>query len=239
MSENRQPARFPGYNDASQPKPRPTDWDAQQANQYTAVAGLLQTAAFSWRQEAESRSGGNPSWNTGVDYTAVLHRSSVYKEVTELYREAGLSLRGDLAALHRAPRISADPSAVGRMSRTSAFTGKLTDPQLTIHTTGDALVPVQSESAYRRAATAAGSSALLRQLYVDGPGHCTFTSGETLAAVHALEQRLGTGRWTTSPGTLKALAREADASTEARYTDYRPAPYPRPYDLAHPADTHQ
>ncbi len=227
---------IPGHNDTSQPKPGPADWDAQQANQYQAVAGLLRTAAFTWRQEAESRSGGNPSWNTGTDYTAMLRRSSVYKEVTELYREAGLSLRDDLAALNRAPRVGADPQAVRRMSRTSAFTGKLTDPQLNIHTTGDALISVQSESAYRRAATAAGSSALLRQAYVDGPGHCTFTPGEVLAAVHTLEQRLRTGRWNTSPGALNALARKLNPSAEARYTDYRPATYPRPYDLAHPAD---
>ncbi|MGW0562713.1 alpha/beta hydrolase family protein [Streptomyces sp. NPDC003016] len=231
---------IPGHNDTAQPEP--ADREARQANQYAAVAGLLRTAAFTWRQEAESRVGGNPSWNTGVDYTAMLHRSSVYKEVTELYREAGVSLRDDLTALNRAPRIGADPAAVARLSRTSVFTGKLAGPQLDIHTTGDALIPVQSESAHRRAVTAAGSSALLRQAYVDGPGHCTFTSGETLSAVHTLEQRLRTGRWATSPDALNALARKEDPSAGARYTDYRPAPYPRPYDLAHqahPADTHR
>jgi pimeloyl-ACP methyl ester carboxylesterase len=227
---------IPGYNDTSQTKPDPADWEGQQANQYAAVAALLRTAAFSWRQEAESRAGGNPSWNTGVDYTAMLHRSPVYKEVTELYKEAGLSLRADLAALNRAPRIAADPAAVGWMRRTSTFTGRLSDPQLNIHTTGDALIPVQAESAYRRAATAAGSSALLRQTYVDGPGHCTFTKGETLAAVHALEHRLTTGRWQTSPDALNSLAQQEDPSTEARYTRYRPTAYPRPYDLAHPGD---
>ncbi|MFD7241608.1 alpha/beta hydrolase family protein [Streptomyces massasporeus] len=227
---------IPGYNDASQTKPGPTDWGAQQSNQFTAVRGLLQRPAFSWRQEAESRAGGNPSWNTGVDYRSMLERSPLYKEVTELYKEAGLSLRTDLSALNLAPRISPDPAAVRWMRGTSVLSGRLTDPQLNIHTTGDALIPVQSESAYRRAATAAGSAGLLRQAYVDAPGHCTFTPGETLAALHTLEHRLDTGRWDASPDALNSRARAEDPTAEPRYLPYRPSGYPRPYDLAHPGD---
>ncbi|MFF7653063.1 alpha/beta hydrolase family protein [Streptomyces sp. NPDC007983] len=224
---------IPGHNDPSQPKPGPVDWTGQQANQYAAVNGLLRTAAFSWRQEAESRAGGNPSWNTDVDYAAMLRHSSVYKEVTELYKEAGLTLRDDLRALGRAPRITADPRAVAWTRNTSAFTGRLTDPQLNIHTTGDGLIPVQAESAYRRAATAGGSAGLLRQAYVDGPGHCAFTTGEQLAALHTLERRLATGSWDTSPEALNSAAKAEDPAAEPRYVGYRPTTYPRPYDLAH------
>lgn len=227
---------IPGYNDPAQKKPGPADWDTQQANQYTAVAGLLQTGAFSWRQEAESRAGGNPSWNTGVDYTAMLRRSPLREEVGAVYAKAGLSLDKDLAALRKAPRISADPGAAAWMSHTSSFTGELRKPQLNIHTTGDALVPVQTESAYRRAATAAGSDPLLRQAYVNAPGHCTFTTGEAVAAVHTLELRVDTGHWSTSPATLNSRAAKADPSAAGRYSRYRPAPYPRPYDRTHPTD---
>ncbi|MEV2216972.1 hypothetical protein AB0H86_37060 [Streptomyces sp. NPDC050997] len=228
---------IPGWNAPTQSRPAATDWDAQQANQYPAVKGLLQTAALTWRQEAESRAGGNMSWNTGVDYAAMLGRSSVHKEVTELYKKAGLSLRADLATLNRAPRISADPAAVAWMSRTSSFTGRLTTPQIDIHTTGDALVPVQTESALRRAVTAAGSAPLLRQAYVDNAGHCTFSPAEQLAALHTLEDRVTTGGWHgTDPGSLNTRAAAADPTSPARYVAYRPAPYPRPYDLAHPAD---
>ncbi|WP_327698806.1 alpha/beta hydrolase family protein [Streptomyces sp. NBC_00459] len=223
---------IPGYSDATQPVPGPTDWDTQQANQYAAVTGLILSPAFVRRQEAESRAGGNPSWNTGVDYTRMLHRSSVYKEVTELYKEAGLSLRDDLKTLDKAPRISADPAAVAWMSRTSSFTGRLADPQLNIHTTGDALIPVQAESAYRRAATEGGSGRLLSQAYVDAPGHCTFNTVETVAALHTLEHRLDTGSWDTSAAVLNSRARQEDPATPARYATYRPTEYPRPYDLA-------
>ncbi|MGA5898409.1 alpha/beta hydrolase family protein [Streptomyces venetus] len=228
---------IPGYNDSAQTEPGPTDWAAQQSNQYAAVRGLLQLPAFSWRQEAESRAGGNPSWNTGVDYTAMLARSPLYKEVTELYKEAGLSLRTDLSALGRAPRVSADPQAVRWMRNTSVLSGRLADPQLNIHTTGDALIPVQAENAYHRAATGAGSAGLLRQAYVAGPGHCTFTTGETLAALHTLEKRLDTGRWDVRPDTLNSTAATEDPAATPRYVSYRPAAYPRPYDLAHPGDT--
>jgi pimeloyl-ACP methyl ester carboxylesterase len=227
---------IPVWNQPTQTRPAPTDWDAQQANQYSAVRGLL-NAALNRRQEAETRAGGNMAWNTGVDYARLLGQSSVRKEVTELYKKAGLSLTKDLATLNRAPRISADPDAVAWMSATSSFTGKLTKPQLSIHTIGDALVPVQTESALKRAVTAAGSGALLRQAYVDNAGHCTFSPAEQLAALHTLEDRLTGGKWRGNDAdSLNSRAAEADSTTPARYVTYRPTPYLRPYDLAHPGD---
>jgi pimeloyl-ACP methyl ester carboxylesterase len=228
---------IPVWNATTQTRPAATDWDAQQANQYDAVKGLLKIAAFNRRQEAEVRAGGNMSWNTGVDYTRLLGQSSVRKEVTELYKKAGLSLGKDLAALNRAPRITADPAAVAWMSGTSSFTGRLAKPQLSVHTIGDPLVPVQTESALRRAVSAAGSAPLLRQAYVDNAGHCTFSPAEQLAALHTLEDRLTTGSWQgTDPASLNARATAADPTTPTRYVSYRPTPYLRPYDLAHPAD---
>ncbi|MDX3233551.1 alpha/beta hydrolase family protein [Streptomyces sp. ME19-01-6] len=228
---------IPVWNQPTQTRPAAADWDAQQANQYDAVKGLLRIAAFNRRQEAEVRAGGNMSWNTGVDYRKLLGHSSVRKEVTELYKKAGLSLKADIATLNRAPRVSADPDAVAWMSSTSSFTGELTKPQLSVHTIGDPLVPVQTESALRRAVTAAGSASLLRQAYVDNAGHCTFSPAEQLAALHTLEDRLTTGKWQgTDFRSLNFRAAAADSTTAARYVAYRPTPYLRPYDLAHPAD---
>ncbi|MFF3736097.1 hypothetical protein [Streptomyces sp. NPDC002566] len=228
---------IPVWNQPGQPRPAPADLDAQQANQYEAVKGLVKVAAFNWRQEAEARAGGNMSWNTGVDYARLLGRSSVRDEVTALYRKAGLSLKADLATLDHAPRIGADRAALAWMSRTSSFTGRLTKPQLSVHTVGDALVPVQTESALLRAVTAAGTTPLLRQAYTDAPGHCTFSPAEQLAALHALEDRIATGAWRgAGPDALNSRAASADPTTPSRYVRYGPAPYPRPYDLAHPAD---
>ncbi|MFH8570956.1 alpha/beta hydrolase family protein [Streptomyces sp. NPDC017993] len=223
---------IPAWNDPDGPRPEPGDHTAAERAQYPVVQSLLTGPAFSWRQEAESRAGGNMSWNTGVDYTDMLRHSVNYPQVKVLYESAGLSLQDDLAALAKAPRIHADRDAVAYIERHITLSGRLRTPQLNIHTTGDPLVPVQTESAYRGAADRTGSSRLLRQAYVDNAGHCTFSPGELAAAVKALDHRVHTGRWgDTSPHALNASARTADPSSPARYLPYRPAPYPRPYYL--------
>ncbi|WP_446750655.1 alpha/beta hydrolase family protein [Streptomyces sp. WZ-12] len=225
---------IPGWNDPAQTRPAPTDYTAQQANQYQAMTGLLAMPAFSWRREAEHRAGGSPSWNTGVNYAALLRRSADYPEVKALYKAAGRSLAHDLATLNKAPRLHADPSAVAYLTRNIAFTGRLRKPQLDIHTAGDPLIPVQSESAYRRAVSAAGTTRLLRQAYVDNAGHCTFTPAERAAALHAVDRRITTGHWGgTGPAALNTAAHRLDPTTAARYIAFRPGPYPRPFDLAH------
>ncbi|MGW7084194.1 DUF6351 family protein [Streptomyces sp. NPDC054871] len=221
---------IPGWNDPGTPRPAPDDYPAQQANQYTAVRGLVAQPGFVWREEAERRAGGNMSWNTGVDYSAMLARSSHYKEVKALYKSAGLSLRSDLRDLAREPRVSARPGAVRYMADHASPSGRLSKPQFAIHTTGDALVPVQVENAYGRAVTETGRAPLLRQAYTENAGHCTFSPGEQLAAVHTIDHRITTGHWAdTSPSALNSRAHQADPTTPARYATYRPGPYPRPY----------
>lgn len=220
---------IPGWNDPATPRPAPDDYPAQQANQYTAVRGLVAQPGFAWREEAERRAGGNMSWNTGVDYSAMLARSAHYKEVKALYKSAGLSLGEDLRDLARAPRVGAEPRAVRYMAAHAAPSGRLSKPQFDLHTTGDALVPVQVENAYRRAVTEAGRAPRLRQAYTGNAGHCTFSPAEQLAALHTIDHRVTTGHWgDTSPPALNSRAHQADPTTAARFTAYRPGPYPRP-----------
>jgi dienelactone hydrolase len=119
------------------------------------------------------------------------------------------------------------------MARHVSFTGRLRTPLLTIHTTGDPLVPVQVEHAYADTARRAGRDALLRQAFVHNAGHCTFTTGEMLAALHAVERRAVTGRWPrTDPAALDAAATALVPAETPRYAWYRPTPYLRPFDLA-------
>jgi dienelactone hydrolase len=223
---------IPAWTDPALPEPAPGDHDAAQLSQYRTL-GLTIYVGLSWRQEAETRAGGNMSWNTGVDYARMLARSSVRDEVLALYARAGGSLHADLAALAAAPRLGADPAAVAYMARHISFTGRLPVPLLTIHTTGDGLVPVQVQRAYADTVAAARRTALLRQAYVHRAGHCTFTTGEMLAALRTLLRRIGTGRWSgTDPAALNALAATLDPAAAHSYAAYRPAPYPRPFDLA-------
>jgi dienelactone hydrolase len=223
---------IPAWTDPSQPEPAPDDYDTAQLNQYRTLLGTI-FVGLSWRQEAEVRAGGNMSWNTGVDYARLLARSSIRTEVEVLYARAGLSLTADLATLNAAPRISADPDAVRYMIRYISFTGRPGVPLLTIHTTGDALVPVQVEDAYADAVRESGRSWLLRQAYVHRAGHCTFSDGEMLAALRTLEQRITRGHWRgTDPASLNALAAALQPAGTHAYARYDPAPYPRPFDLA-------
>jgi pimeloyl-ACP methyl ester carboxylesterase len=224
---------LPAWTDPSAPEPAPDDYDTAQRNQFQTLLGTIYVG-LSWRQEMETWAGGNPAWNVGVDYARILANSADRTEVEVLYARAGLSLADDLAALNRAPRISANPAALGYVIRNLTFTGRPDTPLLTIHTTGDALVPVQVERAYADAVHKSGQDRLLRQAFVHRAGHCQFTTGEMLAAFEAIEHRATTGQWPdTSPNALNAAATRLDPNATPAYLTYRPAPYPRPFDLAH------
>jgi pimeloyl-ACP methyl ester carboxylesterase len=223
---------IPAWTDPTLPEPAPNDYDTAEFNQFQTLH-LTVFVGQSWRQEAETHAGGNMSWNTGVDYARLLARSANRTEVEALYARAGLSLHDDLATLARAPRVTPDLPALAYLIRNIVFTGRISKPMLTIHTTADPLIPVQAEHAYADAVTAAGHKSLLRQAFVHRAGHCTFTTGEMLAALRTLERRIDTGHWAgTDPATLNHLATTLDPTTPPAYITYHPAPYPRPFDLA-------
>jgi len=212
-----EPSWLPG-----QPPPPPGDADAVQLGQYQ---WLLQTLQFTTaaRFDIETAAGGNPAWNKGVNYLRLLDRSSDRDTVRALYRQAGLDLRADLDRLTRTAAITADPHAVWRTFTTSVPFGRLQMPVLTLHTTTDQLVPVQQETAYRNAVERSRRSDLLRQAYVARQGHCAFTPAELVAAVRALDHRVGTGRW-DGMTTAEALQRAAlDLNLgDAAYVRFQP-----------------
>jgi pimeloyl-ACP methyl ester carboxylesterase len=238
----------PGWFTPLSPEPASTDYADQEANQYLWDTQVDFPFIFAFRAELEARAGGNPSWNTGVNYSRDLAKSADLPEVAALYRQAGLSLRHDLQALNQATRISADPSAVAYLARNIVFTGRLPVPVLTMHTTGDGLVVPENEQAYRSAVDRAGDGQLLRQIFVDRAGHCAFTPAETITAVKVLVNRLDTGRWNASaldPASLNARAAglgpdynifavgtAPPVATPPAFLRYRPFPYLRPFDLA-------
>jgi hypothetical protein len=237
-------ADLPGWFTPLSPEPAGTDYAGQEANQYLAVSQVAIPLTLGLRAELESRAGGNPSWNTGVDYAADLARSADATEVRALYRAAHLSLAADLAALARASRIAADHRAVRYLTRNITFTGQLGVPVLTMQTTGDPNVVPESDQAYRSAVARAGDAALLRETFIHRAGHCVFTPAETIAAVRVLLHRLRSGHWDAGALTPRALNAGAAALGPAynavsdgaklvpvppAYVRYRPAPFPRPY----------
>jgi hypothetical protein len=151
----------------------------------------------------------------GVDYERLLARSPSRDLVHALYR--GHDLRGDLRRLAKGRRVAPDLRATAYLARNVAYDGRLPVPVLTVHTTADGLVVSPHQDAYRGAVRRAGRSRLLEQLWVDRPGHCTFTDAETLAALDVLLERLDRGRW---------------PKRVAGFDDYEPPPFLRPFDLA-------
>ncbi|MEV5842490.1 alpha/beta hydrolase [Streptomyces sp. NPDC051985] len=201
----------------------PGDFAGQEQQQYAWLAQGLLGFIVPARWSVEQSAGGNTSWNKGVDYAGLLHKSSHAKQVRALYRDAGLDLRTDLNRLTRGADISADPAAVAHLKRTSTAGQSLAVPLLDIHTTADQLVPVEQESAFAGRVRRAGDSARLRQAYVARQSHCNFTTAEVVAGLHAVEHRLDTGRWDNSATSaeLQHSAEQLDLGGAA-FTEYRP-----------------
>ena len=238
----------PGWFTAATPEPAATDYATRQQNQFQWMRNVTFPFAFMLRAELEQRAGGNPSWNTGVNYRLLLERSGQKAMIEALYQQAGLSLEADLQALDAAPRVAASPQAVNYLSRYITFNGDINIPVLTMHTTDDGLVPVQSEQAYASVVNAAGNGEWLRQIFVRRAGHCTFTPAETLTAFQTLMRRVTTGRWDDTSNTaalnagatalgpqLNILAQGSTiVPTAPAFTAFQPAPFLRLYDLSVP-----
>ncbi len=252
-------ADTPGWFTPLSAQPATADYASQEANQYLWDAQIDFPFVFDFRANLEQDAGGNPSWNTGVNFAAQLRKSADYSEVVHLYKAAGLHLASDLRTLDKATRISADPKAVGYLARNISFNGKISVPVLTLHTTGDGLVVPENEQAYSAVVAQAGNSRLLRQEFVGRAGHCAFTPAETIAAVQVLLNRVQTGRWDARalrPASLNTAAValgpqynifsaqngtcpqgapiDGVCPTAPAYLSYRPDGYLRPFDLGGP-----
>lgn len=227
------------------PQPAPTDYLAQEQSQVQWDANVDFPFVFAFRAELEARAGGNPSWNTGVNYREQLSHSADFAEVQALYKQAGLDLNADLNTLNDAPRISADANAVTYLNKYITYTGNLSMPVLTMHTIGDGLVLPEQEQSYAQVVRKSGDRSLLRQVFVNRAGHCAFTPAETITAFQTLINRLDTGHWsdTTDPSQMNAEATALGPTLNigvqgpvptvvpapASFTSFNPTPFLRPY----------
>src|SRR5262245_1940379 len=236
-------ADVPGWFTTGSPEPPADAYDVREHEQYLwGTSSLLTLLVFGGvRKDVEQRAGGNPSWNTGVDYEGLLDESIDNAEVLALYAAAGLSLEDDLERLRDAPRIVADPSAVEYLRENISFNGQLDVPVLTTHAIGDILT-VQHEFAYRSVALEAHDAQMLRQAFINRAGHVGGTVAMGLAAFQALIHRIDTGKW-QDVASAASLNSAADAlgplynptGTPPFFVEYDPAPFPRPYEFGDPA----
>lgn len=178
-------------------QPRPTDPDEvirQQAN-WIRNANIIGFAGPSAHADLEARVGGNPSSNVGVDYRHQLTRSAHTRAVKDAYRRAGLDLGADLAQLNAAPRIAADQAAVDFMFRTSAPTGRIRVPVVTLHSVGDGGAVPDQDRWYAGLVRRESGGELIRSLWIERGQHCSFSGADEVVTIQALERRLDTGRW--------------------------------------------
>jgi pimeloyl-ACP methyl ester carboxylesterase len=234
----------PGWFTPLSAEPAATDYAGQEANQYLWASQVTFPFVFAFRADLQAKAGGNPSWNTGVNYVRDLAKSVDLAEVKALYQAAGLSLGHDVQTLNSSSRISADPKATAWLAKNISFDGDINVPVLTMHTTGDGLVVPENEQAYRSIIDRAGNGDLLRQVFVNRAGHCAFTPAETITAVQTLENRMSTGQWNVpSPAEMNAQAAALGADyniffaggqvvpAAPAFISYSPASYLRPFDL--------
>ncbi|WP_264796966.1 S9 family peptidase [Arthrobacter mangrovi] len=223
-------AQIPTWTQSSQPEPSARDFAAQQEQLHAA----FMFGVISPRQPLEARAGGNFSWNTGVDYAQSLVHSGNATLVRALYSDAGLSLADDLGVLASAERITADPDAVAYMQANATPTGDIDGPVLTLHETGDTAPTVAQAGTYSERVRSNGGNGLLRQAFVDRPGHCDYADAEIAALVTALQQRLEEGSWASlaHPASLNALAdriaAEDGLDRGGSFTHYKPNSMLRP-----------
>lgn len=221
---------LPDWASMANPRPATSDFDARQAGYYEALAGgrLAAVAQFmSSRRQINTLFGGNISWNTGVDYKAALDRLPEKQLVQALYRRAKLNLARDLATLAKAPRISEQPAALRAIAEQQYF-GDLSVPVISMQGLGDPISASDAMDAITRGARAAGKQELLRTVYAETAGHCTFSPGEIAAVVDVVRQRVETGRWPdTAPASMNGLAAGIAPNAPARFISYQPNPFLR------------
>jgi pimeloyl-ACP methyl ester carboxylesterase len=111
------------------------------------------------------------------------------------YGNASRTYRGanDDTALNASVwRTSADPAALEEIDRYYDPTGVLTSPLVTLHTTGDFLVPYDTVALYRGKVMRADNLALHEHFEVERYGHCSFELLEILEAFNTLVDMVDT-----------------------------------------------
>jgi pimeloyl-ACP methyl ester carboxylesterase len=237
-------ADVPGWFVPLSPEPSETDFVSQETNQFLWDQQVDFPFIFAFRAELEARAQGNPSWNTDVDYRHQLERSADAAEVRALYEGAGLDLDADLRTLNETARINADRRATEYLEHNIIYNGEIHIPVLTLHTTGDGLVVVENESAYKDVVREEGNGEFLRRTFVARAGHCAFTPGETIAVVQTLLNRLESGKWpevnaanlnTAATGlgpnfNVFSNSQGGLVPVAPAFVDFKPSSYLRPFD---------
>jgi pimeloyl-ACP methyl ester carboxylesterase len=156
---------------------------------YRAITLWLSIAI---RPDMEQRAGGPVAQNIGRVYTL----SDADKSY--LLNQFGLDAEPQLAAMNAQTIYASDRNARRYAEHYYNPSGRIKRPVLTLHTTGDAAVIPNNESAYRTTVKQHGNRKLLMQQFSTGNGvvntHCTFTPAQILAGIDGMMYWLDTGK---------------------------------------------
>lgn len=231
-------ANIPGWVSAHDPAPTTLEGRIRAQAQWVDQAYVWGIGPLG-RVDLERRAGGNPSWNTGVDYRRQLVLSGRLDDVRGAYRAAGLDLGADLATLNAAPRIAADPKAAAYMYRYAVLRGTTPAPVVTLHNPADGGAVADQVRWYAERT----DDRKVRHLWANRGNHCAFSAAEEVTALKTLEHRIDTGRWAdTSPARMNAAAARfapeyhvvkdiitwADKQMPPSFVGYTPRPFQRP-----------
>jgi len=152
----------------------PVERDDLIAITFTAISVLWYNVVGT--ANGQQRLGGQPFDNSSRVYAGSLDDASL---------NAGVA------------RFTADPAA---LAATTEFetTGNLQVPVVTLHTTGDPIVPFEQEALYAAKVAQSGSAARLTQTAIERYGHCSFEAEELLQAFSSLVSKV--------PGPLAVAA---------------------------------
>lgn len=238
-----------GWSDPQGSEPAPSDVATRLANQVAMLQSVGMSFAFGdGRMDIEQRAGGNPSWNSGVNYAQLLANSRNRDEVQALYQQAGLDLNKDLATLKNAPRIAPDKNALAYLQNNVTLTGKLQVPIVTLHTTGDTEAQVEQERAYADLVHMAGTQEMLHQLFLHRANHCTQTGAELLTGFQVLMHRIETGKWGEAEQSQDLNKQAQGFGTDLNtyqghpvppaFIGYQPGPWLRPFNARSRVSSH-
>jgi pimeloyl-ACP methyl ester carboxylesterase len=133
-------------------------------NAALTVVGVLWYNIYA-TEDARARLGGQPFDNATRVYTGSADDAAL---------NAGVA------------RFTADAAAQARVADEFETSGVLTVPIITLHTTGDPIVPFEQEALYGAKVQQAGAAGLLSQSQADRYGHCAFESAEVFGAFSSL-----------------------------------------------------
>lgn len=164
------------------------------------------------RYDIEQRVGGNPSQNTGVNYSSRLSDA----DRTAINAVAPGQLNAILAQLDAGARVSADQAARAKADQLGNPTGDIQHPTITMHTENDPLVLVQNENVFaQRVGEQPNAKGQLVQLFTAPPsryttapygaGHCNFTTTELVGVVTLLDNWVHYGQYAGPGAAAKVL----------------------------------